>query len=125
MFTIHKYILIFLLNTEGDIRAFISYYKGNFPNATVFPKLHMLEAHTVPWLRRWGVGFGMMGEQGAENIHRWFNTQKRTFSNIADRVQQLSCIMREHFIHVAPTNVALEEKENEKGHFIWSLSVVN
>ena len=33
---------------------------------------------------------------------------KANISSIADRVQQLSCIKREHFIHVAPTNVALE-----------------
>ncbi len=68
----------------------------------------MLECHTIPWLRKWGVGFGMMGEQGAESIHRWFNSQKQTFASVADGVQQLNCIMKEHFVHVAPTNIALE-----------------
>ncbi len=69
----------------------------------------MLEKHTIPWLRTWGgVGFGLMGEQGAESIHRWFNSQRRTYATMADGVEQLGCIMKEHFIHVAPTNVALE-----------------
>lgn len=96
------------LDIEQNISAFMLYYKTQFPTATVFPKLHMLQFHTVPWLREWGVGFEMMGEQGAESIHRWFNAQKRTFSSVADEVQQLHCIMKEHFIHVAPTNIALE-----------------
>jgi len=50
---------------------FIGYYKDHFPKSTVFPKLHILQCHTGPWPR---VGFGLMGEQGAESIHRWFNS---------------------------------------------------
>lgn len=33
--------------------------------------MHMLEEHVVPWLRMWHVGFGLMGEQGAESIHAY------------------------------------------------------
>jgi len=29
----------------------------------------MLEEHTVPFLQQWHIGFGFMGEQGAESIH--------------------------------------------------------
>ena len=34
------------------------------PHATVIPKMHLLEDHTVPLLRRWYLEAGLMGEQG-------------------------------------------------------------
>ena len=46
-----------------------------------------------------------MGEQGAESIHAYFNTQKKTYSTIPNAVEQLEYIMKEHFLHVAPANV--------------------
>ena len=59
-------------------------YRESFPRATVLPKMHMLEEHVVPWLRRWKVGFGIMGEQGAESIHAYFNNLARTYKGIPD-----------------------------------------
>ena len=67
---------ILLPYSEQSIASFMKYYRETFDKATVTPKLHMLEKHTLPWLKEWGVGFGLMGEQGAESIHRWFNSQK-------------------------------------------------
>ena len=55
-----------------NIARFMAYYRSQFPTATVTPKLHMLEEH-VPWIKRWGMGFGLLGEQGAESIHAYFN----------------------------------------------------
>lgn len=81
-------------------------YRTSFPQATVLPKMHMLEEHVVPWLRRWKIGFGMMGEQGAESIHAYFNGLKRTFQGIPHPVTKLKRIMSEHLLHVAPVNVA-------------------
>ena len=57
---------------ESHITEFMSCYGKNFPEATVLPKMHMLEEHVIPWLREWHVGFGLMGEQGAESIHKFF-----------------------------------------------------
>ena len=31
-------------------------------NKTITPKLHLLEAHTVPCMRTFGVAFGLLGE---------------------------------------------------------------
>ena len=56
----------------------MKYYREQFPTSTVTPKLHMLEEHIVPWLKKWKVGFGLLGEQGAESIHAHFNSLKRT-----------------------------------------------
>ncbi len=53
---------------------FYDVYRDTFPNATITPKLHMLEDHTIPFLKKWGVGLGFLGERGAESIHARFNT---------------------------------------------------
>ena len=44
----------------------MTFYREQFPQATVIPKMHMLEKHVVDWLDQWQVGIGLMGEQGAE-----------------------------------------------------------
>ncbi len=68
--------------TEDHIKKFMSYYREKFPHATVLPKMHMLEEHVVPWLKKWHVGFGLLGEQGIESIHAHFNTLGRTYRSI-------------------------------------------
>ena len=49
-------------------------FRGTFPSATVSPKMHMLEDHTLEWVNAHNVGFGLLGEQGAESIHARFNS---------------------------------------------------
>lgn len=81
-------------------------YRDSFPSATVMPKMHFLEEHVVPWLRKWHIGFGMMGEQGAESIHAYFNSLGKTYRGIPDRVKRLRHTMQEHLLHIAPANIA-------------------
>ena len=47
-----------LLSTAEDIKNFLTYYRREFPSASVTPKLHMLEEHVVPWVKQWKMGFG-------------------------------------------------------------------
>ena len=63
----------------------------------------ILEDHVVPWLKEWRVGFGLMGEQGAESIHVYFNSLARTYHSIPQRVDHLRAMMREHSLHSTPT----------------------
>lgn len=84
----------------------MQFYRANFPHATVLPKMHILEEHVVPWIRQWKVGFGLMGEQGAESIHAYFNSLTRTYHSIPDRVDRLRAMMREHFLHSTPSLIA-------------------
>ncbi len=88
----------------------MKYYRERFPTASVTPKLHMLEKHTTSWLREWGPGvaFGLMGEQGAESIHNWFNREGHKFCNMSDSVEKLHSKMKNHFINVAPLNFSLK-----------------
>jgi hypothetical protein len=91
-------------------------YRDTFPWATVLPKMHILEEHVVPWLRRWHVGFGLMGEQGAESIHAYFNSLKRTYQGVPDRVRRLDQMMREHLLHIAPSNIAAKPAIKRRKH---------
>ena len=52
--------------------AFMEFFRTNFPKGTIPIKMHMVEDHAVQWARSTHVGFGLLGEQGAESIHPKF-----------------------------------------------------
>jgi hypothetical protein len=62
----------------------------------------MLEDHVIPFLNKWGVGLGFLGEHGAESIHARFNSLRRTFAKIPDPTKRLHSIMKEHLLQVSP-----------------------
>ena len=97
-----KYIHLIICLTERVIKNFLSNYRENFRDATILPKMHMLEDHVVPWMQRWYVASGLMGEQGAEQIHAHIQNLERTYSGVADPVQRLAYIMKEHQLQTAP-----------------------
>ena len=68
----------------------------------------MLEDHIVPWIKKWRVGCGLMGEQGAESLHAQFNTTERAYGNMRDRVQRLKVVLQAHHLQIMPANIALE-----------------
>lgn len=68
--------------TETWIEKFLDCYRDSFPKASTTPKLHMLEDHVVDFLRKWKVGLGFLGEQGAESIHARFNSIRRNYVNM-------------------------------------------
>ena len=69
--------------------------------------MHMFDEHLVPWLRRWKVGFGLLWEQGDESIHAYFNSLKRTYCGIPDKLRCLKQTMTEHHLHITPKNIAV------------------
>ena len=76
--------LIILLQTKT-----LHFYLQTFPSATVLPKMHFLEYHVVPWLNKWRIGLGFMGEQGAESIHAAVSAIIRAYTNLPDKVSQV------------------------------------
>jgi len=80
----------------------MSHCRESFPQATVLPEMHFMEEHMIPWLKRWQVGFGLMGEQGAESIHANFNSIESNKS-IPNKVDRLCCVMHEHHLCTAPS----------------------
>lgn len=91
--------------TDVNVKKFMEYYRDAFPKATILPKLHMLEEHMIPFLKKWRLGMGVLGEQGAESIHARFNTIKQSYSSMPNPAQRLECIMAEHIRQVCPDNI--------------------
>ena len=61
---------------QDRVKTFMSAARSEIVHCSrgrITPKLHLLEFHVVPSSRRFGVGLGMLGEQGAESIHAEFN----------------------------------------------------
>lgn len=94
--------------TEKAIESFVECYRVSFPSATFLPKLHMMEDHLIPWIKRWRVGCGIMGEQGAESLHSHFNYIERSYNNMRDRVERMRVLLKNHLLQVQPTNTSLE-----------------
>lgn len=93
--------------TEQNINNFMAFYRASFPEATVLPKMHILEDHVVPWFSRWHLGFGLMGEQGAESIHAHLMRMERTFQGIANEVDRYKYIFKLQLLESDPSLVAL------------------
>ena len=47
----------------------------------------------IPWLRKWNVGAGLMGEQGAESLHTRLHSLERNFSGISNELDRLKHIL--------------------------------
>ena len=77
-------------------------YRASFPGISITLKLHILEEHVVPWIRRWHFGLGFHGEQGAESIHTVFNALHRTYNSITNPTHRLKCMLKEHHLQISP-----------------------
>ena len=84
----------------------MEHFRSSFPDCSITLKMHMLEELRVPWAKRTYVGFGLLGEQGAESIHARFNSLQRMYHSVHDPVERLSLIMKVHLLSIAPQNVA-------------------
>ena len=62
----------------------------------------MLESHVPDWIEKWSVGLGLMGEQGAESIHKELNGIESSYRTMPNRVDRLLCVIREHHVRVDP-----------------------
>ena len=62
--------------------------------------MHMMERHIVTQIRQWKVGMGILGEQGAESIHAWFNCIERSYAGIPNRKDRLLRVMQEHYLKI-------------------------
>ena len=91
-----------MLFTEKEIAAFLTFYRTNFLDATVLPKMHILEDHVIPWLRRHRIASGLMGEQGAESIHSHINRLEAQYSGVANPLQRLKYVVNEHNLEATP-----------------------
>ena len=96
-----------------NVEEFMAYYWKEFPQATVTPKLHILEDHMVPWLQRCKVGFGLLMNK-EQSIHAKFNTLKDTYRTIPHKLKRLKHLMEAHYLHIAPKNIAVRPPIKKK-----------
>ncbi|XP_035686133.1 uncharacterized protein LOC118422598 [Branchiostoma floridae] len=83
-----------------DIKSFMSEYRKD--SRCVSLKMHLLEEHVVPCIRRWGFGLGFLAEQGIEEVHAQFNRLAQSTRSIADPVARLKSTLKSHLIKVSP-----------------------
>ena len=96
----------------------MSFYRATFPQATVLPKMHILEDHTVPWMRRWHLASGLMGEQGAESIHAHIHRLENQYCGIVNPLNRIKYVVNEYNIESAPgLNTLLPPTKKYKKQF--------
>lgn len=78
-----------------------------FPTTTVLPKMHILEDHVVPWLKRWHIGSGLMGEQGAESIHALIQKLETQYHGVVSDLNRLDYVVGEHLQYPMRSTVSL------------------
>ncbi|KAL8595286.1 hypothetical protein ACOMHN_020039 [Nucella lapillus] len=89
-------------NIETCISTYMAYFRQAFPHVAVIPKQHLLEHHCVPWIRRWGTGMALLGEQGGEETHATVNSLKRRVDGLKNHQHRLKTLLREQLMLVAP-----------------------
>ena len=77
-------------------------YRQLTPAQPVFPKLHYLEDHILPFIKRWRVGPGLLGEHGGESVHALFNQLHSRYSSIPDVPTRLLHMMKFHCLQANP-----------------------
>ena len=77
-------------------------YRSSFPKASITPKLHLLEDHTLEQLQRFRTGFGLLNEQGGELIHTEFNRTGRVVHGMKDPLQRLMTTVKRHHLSTTP-----------------------
>ena len=73
----------------------------------ITPKLHLLESHTVSSARRFGVGLGLLGEQGSESIHARFNALERDYHSIPNQLERYRAMSQQHLVSTLSQHGAL------------------
>ncbi|KAI8495260.1 hypothetical protein Bbelb_272460 [Branchiostoma belcheri] len=86
--------------SKSNITAFMDTYREE--SRTVSIKMHILEHHVVPCIRRWGFGLGFLAEQGIEKLHSHFNSLSRSTRSIPDPVARLKSTLNNHLLTVSP-----------------------
>ena len=103
---------------EHAITTFMAHFLATFPGENIPIKLHMLEDHAVDWIRsNQHIGFGLMGEQGAESIHARFNRLYQTYCTVSSTshpVEKLKYIMMEHLLSISPTLITAKPPPSKR-----------
>ena len=92
------FVCLFFFPPDEHIRQLVVLYRILSPLQPVFPKLHYLEDHVVPFIRKWRAGPGLLGEHGGESVHGQFNNLSRRYAAIPDAVPGLEQMLKLHWL---------------------------
>ena len=102
--------------TEDSISMYMTFYKARFPEVRIILRQHILEAHCVQWIGRWGFGLALHGEQGGEEIHATVNRiQRRASWGMRNDEDRLRLLMTEQLTRAPPAlHATLPPKKKKK-----------
>ena len=80
----------------------------------VTPKLHLLELHIIPLIRKFRVGLGLLAEQGAESLHSSLNTLDALFKNIPGDLARLKTVAEQHLLTTTKEAVTLRPQSRKR-----------
>ena len=110
-----KYILVWF---SAFSRAFCGNIHGNISDITArwkrFLKLHYLENHLVPFIKKWKVGSGILSEHGGESVHSLFKQRAACFASMPARFRWVEAMMRCHLVQAIPATKAPREPAKQK-----------
>ena len=95
---------------ENTIDDFMEYYRTEWPNGSIPPRLHILEDHATDFVEKWKTGFGMYGEQGGESIHNEFNQLKTTYCRMQPVSRRPESMLQEHYKRIHPESKVVKLK---------------
>ena len=81
-------------------------FRKHFPEKTI-PKQHILEKHCTNWIRMYGFGMGMHGEQGGEFVHSTISKFEIWAGGIRNKILNSKGVMKAHLLNTSPTVNAL------------------
>lgn len=95
---------------DDNIKAYLQFFRTEFPRDSITPKMHIVECHVVPWLRQWHAGLGVMGEQGGESLHVQLNNIRRDLRGFSDDLAVLLNAVKSQWIQSCPATYAKHAK---------------
>ena len=98
MYAPHDLLEHNLTFTAKNVVELMAYCQEEFT-----PNLHILEDNMVPWLQKCKVGLGLL----VKSIHAELNTLKSNYRTMPDKVEWLKQLIKEHYLHIAPEDIAL------------------
>ena len=92
-------VCLFVFFLHQHIRQFMVLYRALSPPQPVFPKLHYLEDHVVPFIRKWRAGPGLLGEKVyMRNLTIWTDAMLQSLMQFSACSKCWNCIVFEQVL---------------------------
>ncbi|XP_065656336.1 uncharacterized protein LOC136081893 [Hydra vulgaris] len=86
-----------ILELDLAIKKLMEFYRFTWPDASITPKMHLLENHVYQFIEKWRLGIGVYGEEGGESLHTELNNLNRLLWHMKGR-SRLESTVKEHFL---------------------------